>query len=122
MKRGHGAVCRVLIAAVMWLSFDMSHAGIISTQQMIASEDTGRARLTQSPGRAEVAARLEALGVSAEAALERAATLTDEEVAALAGGIEALPAGGAAVFWIVLAAVVAGLALWWRGALPPPAR
>ena len=67
-------------------------AGIIATDQVGAAAelDTVRGFLD----RQEVRAKLQSLGVDAEAARARAASLTAEEARDLAARIDAIPAGG----------------------------
>jgi len=52
--------------------------------------------------RAEVRAELESLGVEPGAALARVDALSDEEVAALTGRLDQLPAGGTDVLTVAL--------------------
>jgi hypothetical protein len=125
MKRSAAAaVCRVLIASMMFLSFQMAHAGMIQTAQVIAPSGAHaeRAQLNVFLSRADIAKELQALGVSADAAKERVAALSDQEVRALAGQLESLPAGGNHGFWILFGIVVIGLVLWWYRLLPHPPR
>ena len=67
-------------------------AAIIATDQVAASAE--RDRVKSFLDRAEVQARMQALGVNPQAALARVDALSDDEVAALAGRLEQLPAGG----------------------------
>jgi hypothetical protein len=69
---------------------------MVSTAQLVAA-DAGaqaRARLATALQRADVQAALERNGIDPEAAQNRVAALTDEEAAAMAQQIDALPAGG----------------------------
>ena len=67
-------------------------AAIIATDQVAASAE--RDRVKSFLDRAEVQARMQALGVNPQAALARVDALSDDEVAALAGRLDQLPAGG----------------------------
>ena len=59
-------------------------------------------------GRARVVQALEAAGVPADAARERAAALTDQEAAQLESDVAAAPAGGNAYFlWVAILAFFA---------------
>ena len=60
-----------------------------------ADGDADRTRVQEFVDRAAVTERLQALGVSEQAARERIAALTDAEAHALAERMDALPAGGA---------------------------
>jgi hypothetical protein len=99
-------ICRILAAAMIVLPFH-AQAGVIGTDQAIAADaKAARATVTDFIARSEVAGKLQALGLSPQAASERVAVLSDAEVASLAGRIEALPAGGIAGILPVLAAVL----------------
>jgi hypothetical protein len=73
---------------------------LIGTEQA-ATIQPGRALLEQTLNRAEVAAALQARGVSVEVARERVAALTDAEAAQVAARIDQAPAGGDALGVIV---------------------
>ena len=85
-------VSRILVVFVVALPFH-AQAGLIGTGETGAAAQAARATLAGFIGRAEVAAQLQALGLSPRAATERVAALTDSEVATLAGTIESQPAG-----------------------------
>jgi len=88
------SVCRVLVVCTIWLPLQL-HAGLIATDQALAGAQA-RATVAGFVARAEVARQLEAFGVSARAAEQRVAALTDAEALELAGRIETLPAGATA--------------------------
>ena len=90
-------VCRVLVASMIVLPMQ-AQAGLIGADQ------------APNADRGAVAAQLQSLGVSPREARERIAALTDAEVAALAGGIDALPAGGL----IGVLPVLVVIFLFWR--------
>jgi len=111
---------RRTVATIVALS--LSHAGLVHAavttgapmSQLIGAEQvvqadraSGRALLEQTLSRADVAAALEARGVSVAAARDRVAALTDEEAAQVAAEIDRAPAGagdalGTIVFIFVL--------------------
>ncbi len=96
-------ICRILAVALIALPFH-AQAGMIGTDQAVAAG--ARATVAGFVARSEVAGKLQALGLSPEAASARVAALSDAEVASLAGRIEALPAGGIAGILPVLAVVL----------------
>jgi len=69
---------------------------LITTEQAAVSQP-GRALLEQTLARADVAAALQARGVSVDAARDRVAALTDAEAAHVAAQIDQAPAGGDAL-------------------------
>lgn len=78
---------------------------LISTEQA-AMAQPGRLLLEQTLARADVAAALQARGVSIEAARDRVAALTDDEAAQVAAQIDQAPAGGDALGIILTIFVV----------------
>jgi hypothetical protein len=96
-------ICRILAAAMVVLPFH-AQAGLVGTDQAVATD--ARATVAGFVARGEVAARLQALGISPEAARARVAALSDAEVAGLAGRIDALPAGGIAGLLPIIAIVL----------------
>jgi len=71
-------------------------AGIVSTDDVAvqSSTDAERAKIQAFVDRANAAGQLQALGVNGADAQTRVSALSDEEVHALAGKIDSLPAGG----------------------------
>lgn len=67
-------------------------AGVVSTEQIAVSTDVAATPETQ---RQALTRELESQGVAPDEAQERVGAMSDEEVLALAGKIDALPAGGA---------------------------
>lgn len=87
----------VLMAAVLTVPLQSTaYAGVIGTEQYLATVDRERAlaRVDAVLAREEVRERLEQLGVDPVEAVERAAALSDAELVALAENLEELPAGG----------------------------
>jgi hypothetical protein len=85
-------LCAVLVAPLQ----STAYAGVISTEQYLASVDRQHAlsRIDAVLARADVQQRLEQLGVDPVEAIARAAALSDAELVALAANLEELPAGG----------------------------
>jgi len=75
-------------------------AAIIATDQVTASAE--RDRVKSFLDRAEVQARMQALGVNPQAARARVDALSDDEVATLAGRLDQLPAGGTDILGALL--------------------
>ena len=86
-------VSRMLIICMIGLPFQ-PQAGMIGTGEAVSAAQARAARdkLAGFIERTEVAARLQALGLTPQAAKERVAALTDSEVARFAGRIDELPA------------------------------
>ncbi len=108
----------VLAAAVLLLlagpASGPARAGMVSTEAVIeamAGEAGARARVEAFLDRAEVRRRLEALGVDPEEAAARAESLSDEEIERIAGKLNKLPAGAAAVPVEIIVAVLLVLLL-----------
>lgn len=106
-------LCRLLVALMIWTPFQVAHAGMIGTEQVTAPVQTDRGALLSLVSRADVSSQLQAFGVDPAQVKSRIASMTEQEVASLAGQIDSLPAGGisngaAIVLIIVVAAVV-----WW---------
>lgn len=94
-------VCGVLIVCTLGAGVPLpASAGIIATDQVATSAE--RDRVKSFFDRAEVRARMQALGVSPQAARDRVDALGDEEVAALAGRLDQLPAGGTDLLSVAL--------------------
>ena len=103
---------RVLATLV---AMSMSHAGLVHAAastgapaaqligaEQVAGQSSGRALLEQTLSRADVAAALEARGVSVDAARARVAALTDAEAAQVAQQIEQAPAGASDVLGVIV--------------------
>lgn len=106
-------LCRVLAALMIWAPYQAVQAGMIDTQQVVAPANTDRAALIDLLARADVARELQALGVDPVQVRARIASMTEQEIASLAGQIDSLPAGalsnGAAIVLILAVAAV----VWW---------
>ena len=108
-------LCRFLIASMFAMSFQSAMAGMIGTEQAVAaaSAQAERAALINTLSRSDVANQLQSQGVDPEAAKARVASMTDQEVAALAGKIDSLPAGASSsgTGWAI--AIVIVLVVWY---------
>lgn len=80
----------------MGLQVTTASAGVISTAEYLSATDRAGqiASIQASFSRADVRAQLEKLGVNPADAAARVASLTDRELAEVAGNIDGLPAGG----------------------------
>jgi uncharacterized Fe-S cluster-containing radical SAM superfamily protein len=78
-----------------------AYAGIVATDTVIAGADRGQ--LTSFVQRADVQARLQALGVEPREVQARVAALSDEEAAQLAARLDQLPAGSGDLIWWAVA-------------------
>ena len=108
-------LCRVLIASLFAMSFQSAMAGMIGTDQAVAtaSAQVERAALIDTLSRSDVASQLQAQGVDPAAAKARVASMTDQEVTALAGQIDSLPAGASSsgTAWAVV--IIVALVVWY---------
>lgn len=109
------------------LSVSLINATVLQTAQaaMVTTEEVasmasagqaegGQARLAAALARSEVRAEMERQGVDPALAVERIATLTDDEAARLADQIDSAPAGGIIgaillVFFVLLLTDILGL-------------
>lgn len=93
------------------------HASMLGTGELLQAEQTvlERAQVLALLERAEVRARLQAMGVSAEAAVERVARMTEAEIRSLGEGLADLPAGsgvlGVVLFIVVLLVITDALGI-----------
>lgn len=90
-------IASLLIVCFTSLSLPtQAFAAIVTTEEAVASSDASgeRDRVTSFLSRDDVRKSLEAQGVDPQAAIERVATLSDQEVQQLATRIDNAPAGG----------------------------
>lgn len=106
-------ICRLLIAALLLSSFTSVRAGMIGADQLSASGMSSRAAVVDVLARPDVVAQMQAQGIDPQAARDRVAALSDAEVQALQGQLDALPAGASSSGWGWAAAVVVVLVVWW---------
>ena len=106
--------CRVLIVAMMALSFQTARAGMIGTQQAAADGGAAsqRSLVMSVLDRAETAAQLQAQGIDPAMARERVASMTDQEVRQLAGDMQTAPAGAMTSGGWLAVIIIAGL-IWY---------
>jgi hypothetical protein len=110
-------ICRLLIASLVLLQFSVAQAGMIGADQVLspAAVQLDRSNVSSVLGRSEVASQLQSMGVDPKLAQDRVAAMTDSEVHALAGNLDAMPAG--AMFaggWWLVAALVIGLVVYFN--------
>jgi hypothetical protein len=78
-----------------------AYAGIVSTETAIAGAERGQ--IAGFVQRADVQARLQAMGVDPREVQKRVAALSDVEAAQLAAQLDQLPAGGSDLLWWAVA-------------------
>src|SRR4051812_40130944 len=106
-------VCRVLAALMIWTPYQIAQAGMIGTEQVVQSTQAERGNVAAFMSRSEVASQLQAFGIDPKTAQDRVASLSDEEVRALSGKIDSLPAGADNEWvWVLVIVLIAG-AVWW---------
>ena len=110
MKSVTRMICRFLIVAIAMLPFHAAQAGMIGTDQVVSNAQAERAVIQSMLGRTEVASQLQALGVDPNTARARVAAMTDQEILALSGNLDSLPAGARSSGWGW--ALVIGLVIW----------
>lgn len=111
--------CRVVVAAVVAGLFVTSmpmpraQAALVTSDELAMQRSVAadRARLNDLVAREDIQRELKAYGISPEEAQARINSLTDEEVAQVAGRLDELPAGQSALGVIVGAALVVFIVL-----------
>jgi hypothetical protein len=108
-------VSRLLIALMIWMPYQIASAGMIGTDQVVAStSQADRTAVMSFLNRSDVATKLQSLGIDPSSAKDRVAAMTDQEVQSLAGRINALPAGGdVSTAGVILILILIGAAVWW---------
>ncbi|HLE65514.1 MAG TPA: PA2779 family protein [Burkholderiales bacterium] len=107
-------LCRLLIVLMAWMPFHVAQAGVISTDQAVASAQSDRAAVLSLISRSDVASQLQALGLDPATAKDRVAALTDQEVSTLAGKLQAVPAGADGGGWVLLIIIIALVWYFWK--------
>ena len=109
MTRTRRFAVQILCASLAWAgALHSAQAGWISTEEVAAAQSAvvyapaATQRLAALLDRADVAAALQARGVSLEAARERALSLSDAEAQQLMAQIDSAPAGGDGVLGTVI--------------------
>ena len=101
------ATLRRLIASLLVICITLplpAQAAMVATDKALGTPE--REHVSQFLARADVQARLGQYGVKATDVQARLAAMSDDEVAQLAGKIDALPAGGDIIGAIVLVFLV----------------
>lgn len=105
-------ICRLLIVLMAWTPFQIAHAGMIGTDQVVASSSqSDRNAVLNFVSRSDVASQLQSMGLDPATAKDRVAAMTDEEVRYLAGRIQSMPAGADGAGLLLLIIIVA--VIWW---------
>jgi hypothetical protein len=105
--------CRILIALMVWTPFQMAHAGMIGTEQFVSSAPgADRTSVLNVLERSDVASQLQSLGIDPAQARDRVQAMSDQEAAALANRLGALPAGASDAGTVLLVIVIVA-AVWW---------
>jgi len=109
------SVSRLLIAMMIWMPYQIATAGMIGTDQVVASSaQTDRTAVVNFLNRSDVATKLQSLGIDPSSAKDRVGAMSDQEVQSLAGRINALPAGGdVSAAGVILILILIGAAVWW---------
>jgi hypothetical protein len=90
------------------LPLGVARAGLVTTEQVVEQRTVAsdRERLAAFLLRDDVRQQMEALGVDRQEAIERLASLSDQEVQQIAGRIDELPAGQSVLVGVLIAAGV----------------
>lgn len=89
----------IVLVSLFWICMPQlsAQAVMVTTEGVInqnSRSDSDRARVRAFVSRNDVIAQFQSYGISSEEALARVDSLTDQEIAAIAGKLEQLPAGG----------------------------
>jgi len=107
-------ICRLLVAMMIWMPYQIATAGMIGTDQAVASTaQVDRTTVTNFFSRADVSNQLQSMGIDPSTAKSRVAAMNDQEVQQLAGRINSLPAGADVSWGAVLLIILIGVAIWW---------
>lgn len=109
MKR---IICRLLIVLMAWTPYQIAQAGMIGTDQVVAStSQVDRSTVLNFVSRADVAGQLQSMGLDPATAKDRVAAMTDQEIRYVSGKIDSMPVGadGAGLLLIILIIAV----IWW---------
>ena len=103
---------RLLIVLMAWTPYQIAQAGMIGTDQVVASaSQVDRTTVMNFVSRADVAGQLQSMGLDPATAKDRVAAMTDEEIRYVAGKIDTMPAGadGAGLLLIIIIIAI----VWW---------
>jgi hypothetical protein len=115
MKSLYKLVSQLLIVSMVLVPF-ATQAGMIGTDQVVANAaaQANRDKVVQFVSRGDVAKQLEALGVKSTEAQARVAAMTQEEINAVAGKIDTLPAGADdSAWWWAAGIIIVALIVWY---------
>ncbi|UCE54049.1 MAG: PA2779 family protein, partial [Desulfobacterales bacterium] len=106
----------IVLVSLYWLCMPQfpAQAALVTTEDAInqySKADFDRARIRAFVSRNDVIAQLQSHGISSEEALARVDSLTNQEIALIAGKLDQLPAGGA-IFNFNFEAAFAPIALY----------
>jgi hypothetical protein len=112
-------LCHLLIALMAWAPFQISHAGIIATDQALhSSAPSDRAHVLGLLDRADIAKQLQTFGLDSSVAKDRVNAMTDQEVSSLASKLEALPAGAKNDAGVLILIIIIVAVIWWAVGRP----
>lgn len=100
MSNSKRLIASALVVCMTSISLPMqATAAIVGTEEAAISTGVAaeRDRVTEFLSRDDVRKSLEAQGVDPQSAIDRVATLSDEEVRQLAGRVDQAPAGGSVI-------------------------
>lgn len=103
------SILAVLVFVAMQLPVKAARASMIRTEQVLEGPQdiqAKRAKVRRFLGREDVRAQMIELGVDPDEAIARAESLSDAEVAQLAGRLDELPAGQGALETVLIIGVV----------------
>ena len=107
-------ICRLLIAMMIWMPYQIATAGMIGTDQVVTSSpQVDRTTVLNFLNRSDVAGQLQTLGIDPSTANDRVAAMSDQEVQSLAGQISAMPAGGISHGAALLLIIIIAAAVRW---------
>jgi len=109
-------ICRFLIASLLMVSFTPVQAGMIGAGQLAAPSQAqlDRDAVLAVMARPDVVSQMQEQGLDPQAARERVASMSDSEVQALNGELNALPAGAKSNNgWVWGAVVVVAILIWY---------
>jgi len=99
---------------MIWTPYEFAQAGMIGTDQVAsAATQADRNTVLGFVNRADVANRLQAMGVDPKLAQERIASLSDQEVKSLASQINSAPAGAMSDAWAVILIIAIVIGVWY---------
>jgi hypothetical protein len=107
-------MCRLLVALMIWMPYQIATAGMIGSDQVAASSpQADRTTVLNFLSRADVSGQLQTLGIDPSTAKDRVGAMSDQEVQSLAGRISAMPAAGDSTAGAILLIVLIAAAVWW---------